>query len=67
MKPCPATPKKARYRTSSLAWHVGARHIKAEGYPLYIYKCPSCRGWHLSRMQGPNSIKIDTEASRNCA
>ena len=42
--------------SNKLAWekkkqaiHRAANLAAAEGYPMFVYKCKSCRMWHMTR------------------
>ena len=47
--------KKNRYETQRLAKKVIVER-RASGWPteLYAYRCPECRGWHITRMEQPS-------------
>lgn len=61
---CPKTPQKVRYLKAAFAWQVGARRMKKTGEQLYVYRCDACAGgWHLTRQNGPDAVRIDTKAA----
>lgn len=42
--------KKSRYSTEGLAERVAAKAKKARGVELRVYYCPTCYGYHLTKM-----------------
>lgn len=60
---CELTPHKVRYLKSAFAWEVGAKQIAKHGVALYIYKCPGCAGWHLTKKASDNVVPIVTKAT----
>jgi ribosomal protein L44E len=59
---------KARYSDESAAIAGGARSLEQHGEAngikkLYRYKCPDCKGWHLTRKkhngQTPITVNLD--------
>jgi hypothetical protein len=47
MAKCPC-PYKGVYSTEKRAKHAAAVRGKKNGVKLNVYKCPGCRGWHLT-------------------
>ena len=45
------------YTNRAQAQTQGARSAKLQGQPLYVYKCPTCRYWHISRQSHEGSRK----------
>jgi len=61
---CKRTPHKVRYQKAAFAWEVGAKQIAKTGTQLYVYRCDDCEGgWHLTRKDGRDSVKIETRAA----
>lgn len=51
---------KVRYNDDIVARAVGQIEQRAAGYKLYIYPCPICRGWHLTKQpQRKDSHHVD--------
>lgn len=43
--------RKIRYQDSSFAKRMAvALHALRKTAKLYVYRCPSCDGWHLTKM-----------------
>ena len=45
--------KKARYAEQWRAERVRRDRQPREKETLYVYRCPDCRGWHLTKMAQP--------------
>lgn len=48
------TDKKA-FKTKAIAKQKRAQSLKIRGIELYVYKCPECKMWHLSKQKWENS------------
>lgn len=40
---------KARYATERQAIRVAMSSSRRSGLPLRVYRCPECKGWHLTK------------------
>ena len=49
---CPLTRKPMHNRKTALTRAAHSR--KAHGVEIYIYKCPVCKAWHLTRSEQTN-------------
>lgn len=41
--------KKTRYETRKIAARRAKIHGKNHKRKLYVYQCPACNGWHLTK------------------
>lgn len=45
--------KKKRYATAGYARSVLNYRQPHEAQRLFLYECPECRGWHITKMEQP--------------
>lgn len=50
---------KRRYADEHAARAVGIECMAESTYPLYIYRCPCCKGWHLTKQEQPPYFAAD--------
>lgn len=43
--------KKVRYQEAGEARGVLNRRQSLETVPLFLYRCPACDGWHITKME----------------
>lgn len=55
---------KARYHTIKMAEHNQRIRERATDTPLYIYHCPDCEGWHLTK--SPQGEEREDVAGTTC-
>lgn len=48
--------KKKRYATVGYAYLILKRREHLADSPLYVYRCPECGGFHLTKMQPPEHL-----------
>jgi hypothetical protein len=50
---------KVRYTSEDVARAVGIERQNDSAVPLFIYECPLCRGWHLTKRARPKELAVD--------
>jgi len=50
-KGCARFPEKFVYRHRGVAQLAAAHQSKELGHKVYLYRCPTCKGFHLSRVR----------------
>ena len=46
---------KHAYPTKAIAKQHAAQCLKARGIELFVYKCPHCKAWHLTKWKWENA------------
>ena len=49
LRECPQ--RKLAYKTERMAKEVAAKSFKLNGFILFVYRCPHCRFWHLTKRE----------------